>query len=153
MRALPLFLVLAVGCEPKDDGFHNTNHVSDDSETSDDSPLDEDAPLMIEVRAVRDDYPGIGDVIEVTAICADAQGDIEGGTLNLKIIDSHDTETPLDVAIDGSEYARATQDSETGDWQIVIVITNPDPSEDFTIQARMVDVAGNRSEWAETVLE
>lgn len=153
MRALPLILVLAVGCEAKDDGgFHTTTPHSDDTSTED-SPVDEDAPVLVDLRAVRDDYPGIGDVIEVTAICNDAQDDIEGGTLNLRITDTHGTETPLDVPIDGSQYALATKDSATGDWQVVVVFTNPDPSEDFTIEGRMVDAAGHRSEWGETDLQ
>lgn len=154
MRALPLLLILSLGCDPKDDGGFNTISSSgDDSEATDDSPVDEDAPALLELRAVRDDYPGIGDVMEVTAVCSDAQGDIEGGTLNLVIIDSHDTETPLDVTIDGSQYAQVTQDDVSGDWQVIVVFTNPDPSEDFTVRGRLVDLAGNRSEWLETELQ
>lgn len=154
MRAHTLLILFALGCQSKDDAGFNTYTPSDDSEpTTDDSPADPDAPVLLEVRAARDDYPGIGDVIEVTAICSDTQGDIEGGTLNLIITDSHDTETPLDVTIDGSQYAQITQDDVSGDWQVVVVFTNPDPSEDFLVRARVTDLGGNRSEWLETELQ
>lgn len=131
-----------------------------DTDTAGDSGttvVDEDAPVIEDVSVAFEDYPGVGDVIEMQITWSDAQDDMEGGRVFYNVTgDQYDNEPfTLDVVLDSDVSGAANEayiDSDTG--KIILALAGVDTTQTYTFTEILIqDALNNDSATVEATLE
>lgn len=150
MRTWMVMAAMAmVACTSGDSGL-NTGGSSndpdvwgDDTAPSGDDPGDDgDAPTIRELVVFFDNYPNIGDVLEIQAVFEDAQDDVDGGTLDFTIVPASTGEgVDQQAEINGS-------DARVEDGAVMVTLQDIEVNDSYEVRAVLTDASGNRSDEA-----
>jgi hypothetical protein len=97
------------------------------------------APEITDLRAVLDEYPGVGWVIEIRAAYTDADGDLDGGMLYLRVTEDGELAVDQEVPIDGtSAYVE--------EEEVFMALSEVSRESVYVVEVTLIDLAGNHSE-------
>lgn len=152
MRAFLLMTLALTGCKdewnPYPDGGENNRPdltVDDTSSSGDDTSVGEGAPVLTDILGTFEDYPNIGDVVEVVITYEDNEGDVDGGVVHLDM-ESVDTgaTASFDVDIDG-ELARAEINPDDDSTVVIVAVQVPSTRDSYLVTVTIEDAGGNES--------
>jgi len=154
MFRLGIISAFFIACQPADDdgfgGGGNNNKPTDGSTDTGDvdtdlpsgwpAPQDTDGPSLRNFKAIHDEYPNLGDVVEANVEFWDAQNNVTGGQIHLTL-NGGDWSNATATAVVGGSDGTAWIESE----KIWFVIGNVWNWESYTIDLVVTDKQGNRS--------
>jgi hypothetical protein len=124
---------LAVGGNGDDGG-----EIGETGDGGDDGSLGL-APEITDLRAVFDEYPGVGWVIDIRAAFTDPDGDLDGGILYLRVTEDGEVAVDQEVPIDGtSAYIEGEE--------VFMALSEVSRESSYVVEVTLIDLAGNHSE-------
>ncbi len=173
MQLVPLFLLLVTGCMPPGtDGFGgggsknrpdggDDSAAGDDTEAADDTgmssnrpdgwpdPLDEDGPSITDLQGEFDEYPNVGDVLEVSFAYWDGQGDVKNGSLVITVNDGHDY---VDALFQASIAGNMNGSCWVADGRVYFALQDVYDSRSYDLSVMITDRNNHRSNVLEGTL-